>query len=183
MLGTVDKNVQLFDGQPAGQPSGMESDENGKFSLPAEDRPLFVVASGNPGYAEIPWTQLLRESEGVGAALQSRGIGTGSHVALLGPTTRALVTAIEAVWLAGANVVVLPLPMRLGSLDEFVAQTRARIRAADVDLLLADADLAAFIEPSDDDPPLVLLTELDGDPDAFKTPEIAPDALDPEPEP
>lgn len=126
---------------------------------------------------EVPWTQQLRESEGVAAALQSRGIGTGSHVALLGPTTRALVTAIEAVWLAGATVVVLPLPMRLGSLDEFVAQTRARIRAADVDLLLADADLAAFIEPSDDDPPLVLLTELEGDAGAFKTPEIAPDDL------
>ena len=50
------------------------------------------------------------------AVLQSRGVGPGAHVAILGPTTRSLVTAIEAVWLAGATTVVLPLPMRLASL-------------------------------------------------------------------
>ncbi|HVM10199.1 MAG TPA: fatty acyl-AMP ligase [Acidimicrobiales bacterium] len=126
---------------------------------------------------DVPWTQMLEESKAVAAALQERGIGTGSHVALLGPTTRALVTAIEGVWLAGATVVVLPLPMRMGSLDEFVLQTRARIRAADIDLLLADADLAAFIEPADDDPPLVCLGELEGDAASFKQPQIDPDDL------
>ena len=65
------------------------------------------------------------------AALQARGVGPGDHVALLGPTTRPLVTAIQATWLAGATVVVLPLPMRLGSIEEFVDQTRARIHNAD----------------------------------------------------
>ena len=138
-------------------------------------RSITFVTGGET--VDVPWTQMLEESKGVAAALQARGIGAGSHVALLGPTTRALVTAIEAVWLAGATVVVLPLPMRMGSLDEFVLQTRARIRAADTDLLLADADLAAFIEPADDDPPLVLLTELDGDPQAFVAPEIDPEEL------
>ena len=42
------------------------------------------------------------------AALQARGVGPGSHVALLGPTSRRLVTAIEATWLAGATLVVPP---------------------------------------------------------------------------
>ena len=60
-------------------------------------------------------------------ALTRRGVGPGAHVALLGPTSRPLVTAIQAVWLAGATVVVLPLPMRMSSLDDFVAQTRARV--------------------------------------------------------
>ena len=69
---------------------------------------------------DVAWSQLLEEAKGFAAALQSRGIGLGSHVALLGPTTRALVTAIEGVWLSGATVVVLPLPMRMGSLDEFI---------------------------------------------------------------
>ena len=67
------------------------------------------------------------------AGLQARGIRPGDHVAILGPTSRALVTAIQATWLAGATVVVLPLPMRMSSIEEFVAQTRARMRQADAD--------------------------------------------------
>src|ERR671934_128753 len=75
---------------------------------------------------------------GAGAALARRGVGPGDHVALLGPTSRPFVTAIQAVWLAGATVVVLPLPMRMNSLDDFVAQTRTRVRASDASLVIAD---------------------------------------------
>jgi fatty-acyl-CoA synthase len=79
---------------------------------------------------------------------------------LLGPTTRPLVTAIQAVWLTGATLVVLPLPMRLGSIEEFAAQTRTRMQSADVTLLLVDPDLAPFIEPVAGDPPMVSLDDL-----------------------
>jgi fatty-acyl-CoA synthase len=92
--------------------------------------------------------------------LQARGVGPGQHVAILGATTRPLVTAIQATWLAGATVVVLPLPMRLGSIEEFVHQTRTRVRNADATLLLVDPDFAPFVEPQAGDPPMVLLTEL-----------------------
>jgi fatty-acyl-CoA synthase len=110
----------------------------------------------------VPWAQLNDEARAMAAALQARGVGPGDHVALLGPTTRPLVTAIQASWLAGATVVVLPLPMRLGSLDEFVAQTRARMAAADITLCLVDPDLAPFIEPVPGDPPMALLSDLAG---------------------
>ncbi len=70
------------------------------------------------------------------ADLQARGIRPGDKVALLSPTTRALVTAIQATWLAGATIVVLPLPMRLSSIEEFVAQTRQRIHGADASIVL-----------------------------------------------
>ena len=43
----------------------------------------------------------------------------------------------------GATVVVLPLPMRLSSIEEFVAQTRQRIRNADAALCVVDPELAA----------------------------------------
>ena len=55
----------------------------------------------------------------------------GAHVAIIGPTSRPFVTALQAVWLAGAAVVALPLPMRLGSIEEFVDQTLRRIERAD----------------------------------------------------
>ncbi len=131
----------------------------------------------------VPWTQLHEEAQAVAAGLQARGVGVGSHVSLLAPTSRALVTAIQAVWLAGATVIVLPLPMRLGSLEEFVAQTRVRIKGADTDLVLADDDLAAFLEPAPADPPIALLGELmpwaEGRPTAadFVAPEIDPESL------
>ncbi|HEX2850892.1 MAG TPA: AMP-binding protein, partial [Acidimicrobiales bacterium] len=131
----------------------------------------------------VPWTQLHEESRAMAAALQARGVAPGDHVALLGPTSRPLVTAIQATWLAGATVVVLPLPMRLGSIEEFIAQTRARVRAADTTLLLVDPDLAAFLEPAPDDPPIVLLSDLDprtpGAPTAatYEVPKVGPDDL------
>ena len=48
--------------------------------------------------------------------------------------------------MAGIAIMVLPLPMRMGSLDAFVESTRARIRHGDAKLVLIDDLLAAFYE-------------------------------------
>jgi fatty-acyl-CoA synthase len=108
----------------------------------------------------VPWRDLHEEAKGYAAALQAHGIGPGDHVALLSPTTRPLVTAIQAVWLAGATLVVLPLPMRLASIEEFVAQTRQRIHSSDAKLVLVDEELAPFVVPEPDDPPMLRMKEL-----------------------
>lgn len=125
----------------------------------------------------VPWSELHRDARGLAAALQARGIGPGDHVALLGPTSRPLVTAIQATWLAGATVMVMPLPMRMGSIEEFVDQTRARLRQADAALVLIDEQLAPFVEVRDDDPPFVVLQELAAAPEAFIAPRIDPSRL------
>ena len=127
----------------------------------------------------VSWAHLHDEARSMAAALQQRGIGPGAHVALLGPTTRPLVTAIEATWLAGATLVVLPLPMRLGSIEEFVEQTRTRIRNADASLLVIDPQLAAFYEAALGDPPIVLLDELAAARGgaSYSSPSVEPDAL------
>jgi fatty-acyl-CoA synthase len=109
----------------------------------------------------VPWTELFDDARSFAAALQARGVAPGDHVALLGPTSRALVTALQAAWLAGAAVVPLPLPLRLVSLDEFVAQTRARVRQADTAWLIADPGMAGFMRPAPRDPPLIFLQELE----------------------
>jgi fatty-acyl-CoA synthase len=162
--------------------------ESSSFTLPARisvgaQRGGTITFVTNNETVPVPWAQLHDEAKAVAAALQQRGIGPGSHVSLLAPTSRSLVTAIQAVWLAGATVVVLPLPMRLGSIDEFVAQTRVRIKGADSAIVLADDDLAAFLEPDPDDPPIALLGEFmpwaEGRPTAgdYVAPEIDPDSL------
>src|SRR5690606_1089417 len=43
----------------------------------------------------VPWRELHEQAKGYAAALQARGVRPGDHVALLSPTTRELVTAIQ----------------------------------------------------------------------------------------
>jgi fatty-acyl-CoA synthase len=56
----------------------------------------------------------------------------------------------------------MPIPMRMGSIEEFVGATRRRLARADVALFVIDADLAPFVEPQPGDPPMVELDELAG---------------------
>ncbi len=114
---------------------------------------LTFIVGGDP--VVVSYAQLHHEARGFAANLQSLGVAPGDHVALLGPTSRLLVTALQSIWLAGATAVVLPLPMRLSSIEEFVVQTRVRIASADVSLVLVDPELAPFIEATAGDPPMV----------------------------
>ena len=116
------------------------------------------VAPDGPTF--VPWRQLHDEARAVGAALQSRGLGAGDHVAVLGPTSRELMTIVRGCWLAGIASMVLPLPMRMGSLEEFVSSTRARIRHGDAKLVLIDAQLAPFYEAAEGDPPIVSMSSV-----------------------
>jgi fatty-acyl-CoA synthase len=141
---------------------------------------ITFVGAGEPDV--VSWAQLHEEARALAGALQARGVGPGHHVGLLGPTTRRLVTAIQASWLAGAAAVVLPLPMRLGSVEEFVDQTRTRVRGADTSLLLVDPALAGLVEAAAGDPPVVALDELfraatRGGPAAYEAPAADPEAL------
>jgi fatty-acyl-CoA synthase len=137
----------------------------------------FVGSAGADGCERVEWSRLHEDARAVAAALQARGIGPGSHVALLGATTRPFVTAIQATWLAGATVVVLPLPMRLASIEDFVAQTRRLIVHADARIVVIDAQLSEFLDPQPGDPPIVQLEELRAAPGSYERPADDPDAL------
>lgn len=132
---------------------------------------------GGGGGERVTWGRLHEDAQAVAAALQARGVAPGDHVAILGPTSRPLVTAIQATWLAGAVVVCLPLPMRLGSIEEFVAQTRARIAIADARVVLVDPALLAFVTEEPGDPPIVALDALHGAARDWERPAGDPDAL------
>ncbi|MEY3342008.1 MAG: hypothetical protein RLZZ269_1919 [Actinomycetota bacterium] len=116
----------------------------------------FVGASVKPadGPDFIAWRQIHDEARAVAATLQSLGIAPGDHVAILGPTSRALMTIVRGCWLAGAASMVLPLPMRMASLDAFVDSTRARIRHGEAKLVLIDDLLADFYQAAPGDPPI-----------------------------
>jgi fatty-acyl-CoA synthase len=122
----------------------------------------FVGSAGGDAapVERVPWARLYDDALAMAAALQARGVGPGNAVAILGPTTRQLVTAIEATLVAGGTLVVLPLPMRLGSIEEFVEQTRHRIVNAGARVMVVDPDLAPFLAPMPAGTTLVLLDEL-----------------------
>ena len=126
----------------------------------AADRPASLTFVVGGTEADVPYAQLHEEARAYAANLQARGIAPGDHVALLGPTSRELVTGIQAIWLAGAAAVVLPLPMRLSSIEEFVDQTRRRILHADCRLVILDGELQAFVEPVPGDPPMIGFADL-----------------------
>ncbi len=119
--------------------------------------PSVVPAEGD---AFVPWSEIHRDARVVAASLQARGLVPGDHVAILGPTSRPLITIIQGCWLAGVASMVLPLPMRMGSLDAFVDGTRARIRHGDAKLILIDDLFADFYIGVAGDPPIERMTAL-----------------------
>ena len=172
--------------QPAGNPVPRREVGPDVSYLPtrlisaAERGGTITFLSGDGPGERVEWAVLHEEAKAMAVALTRRGVGPGSHVALIGPTSRPFVTAIQATWLAGATVVVLPLPMRMSSLSDFVDQTRSRVRAADSSLVVADPMLSSFLQPEAGDPPVVLLPELTGDssdPWAWEAPKEDPSAL------
>src|SRR4051812_11745652 len=125
----------------------------------AADRPTgvtFVGASVTPaeGGNFVSWREIHDDARAVGAALQARGLGPGDHVAILRPTSRDLMTVIQRGWLSGLASMVLPLPMRMASLQAFVDSTRARIQHGDAKLVLIDDMLADFYAAGPGDPPI-----------------------------
>ncbi len=136
-----------------------------KMSQVAEGSNTITFVGSAAGNSEkqdltLTWGQLHSDAKAMAAILQGQGVKPGDHVALLGPTTRNIVTAIQAVWLAGGSVSMLPIPMRFSSVEEFANQTRALMLHGDISLLLLDPDLAAFHETKPGDPPVLLLDEL-----------------------
>jgi len=122
----------------------------------------FVGASmaTDDGPTYISWRELHDDARAVGAALQARGLVPGDHVAILGPTSRELITIVRGCWMAGIASMVLPLPMRMGSLDVFIDSTRGRIRHGDAKLVLIDDLLADFYVAVEDDPPIMPMKSM-----------------------
>ncbi|NBU39081.1 MAG: hypothetical protein EBS32_12760 [Actinobacteria bacterium] len=59
----------------------------------------------------VSWREIHDDARAVGASLQAMGLVPGDHVAILGPTSRALMTIIRGCWMSGIASMVLPLPM------------------------------------------------------------------------
>lgn len=127
----------------------------------------------------VEWGRLHEDARAMAARLQGRGLGPGGRVALLGPTSRSLITAIQATWLVGGTVMVLPLRTRLVSEEEHAVQTRERVALADVTLSIASSELAPLLEPVPGDPPVLTFSEVESgaSASAYERPPEDPEAI------
>ena len=172
-------------GHPAAAPP-VGSDSIIERLIAAADRPTgvrFVGHSVAPAEGDgfVSWTEIHHDARVVAAALQARGLVPGDHVAILGPTSRSLITIIQGCWLAGCASMVLPLPMRMGSLDAFIESTRGRIRHGDAKLVLIDDLLADFYAAAPGDPPIEAMARvLPGAPGQVSAERLELPSYDPE---
>ena len=85
----------------------------------------------------VPWHEMRERARRAGGTLRGRGVRPGDRVAILLPTHPTFGDAFFGVLAAGAVPVPLYPPVRLGRLDDWVAQTAAMMRAADVRAVIA----------------------------------------------
>ena len=87
----------------------------------------------------VSWFEVHERARRLAAVLRGHGIGTGSRVGLLADTSIDLVSVLQGVWLAGAAVTVLPLPVHhaaegaayAAQLDRMVADARLHLVVVD----------------------------------------------------
>jgi fatty-acyl-CoA synthase len=122
------------------------------------DKAITFVETDDP--ERVPWGRIHEDACSVAGGLQALGIGPGETVAVLGPTSRRVITAIRAIWLTGAAVTVLPLRSRLMSEAEFGEQNHARLSAGAISLVLADPDLVHVAESAPGRPKVVTFSDI-----------------------
>jgi fatty-acyl-CoA synthase len=105
------------------------------------DAQLGVLGPDGEANAAMSWSELDEWAARITSVLVSAGIGPGTRVGLLADTSAELVAAIEASWLAGAAVTVLP-PPTTGIRRGYAGNLVAMVADAELDVILTD-DAAA----------------------------------------
>jgi len=91
----------------------------------------------------VGWSDVHDRARRVATLLLQHGIGPGTRVGLLADTSVDLVTTLQAVWLVGAAVTVLPLPARQCD-DVYLSQLSRVIMDARLGLVVVGHPLQAF---------------------------------------
>lgn len=107
---------------------------------PGRTATLTIAGSGTATDTHMTWGELHERARRMATALGAHGVGPGSRVGLLGDTSTALITAIQAVWLRGAAFTILPPPGRKGT-KSYLEQLSAIAADARFDLVVTDEDL------------------------------------------
>ncbi|MEU7221892.1 AMP-binding protein [Nocardia iowensis] len=116
------------------------------IALNAGDATVTVLDEDNLGTA-VSWATVHQQARRLATVLSANGIGPNRRVGLLGDTSTELISALQAVWLCGAAVTMLPA-FTPGSRDEHARNVAATTADARLDLVIVDplsAPAAQFV--------------------------------------
>jgi len=102
---------------------------------------LTVLDAGTDVEHVEPWRAVHERARRMSTVFDAEGLGPGRRVGLVGDTGLDLVAALQAGWLTGAAVTVLPPPAGGRRLDNLLAI----VADADLDLVVSDAQAASAL--------------------------------------
>ncbi|ABS28361.1 AMP-binding protein [Anaeromyxobacter sp. Fw109-5] len=85
----------------------------------------------------LPWGEVVARAERTAAALAARGVAPGERVAIVLRTGPEFLDAFFGTWLAGAVPVPLYPPVRLGRMEEYLAQTARMLAVSGARLVVS----------------------------------------------
>jgi fatty-acyl-CoA synthase len=85
----------------------------------------------------LPWGEVVARAERAAAALAARGVAPGERVAIVLRTGPEFLDAFFGTWLAGAVPVPLYPPVRLGRMEEYLAQTARMLAVSGARLVVS----------------------------------------------
>jgi fatty-acyl-CoA synthase len=103
----------------------------------ASGRSLTMV--GETSTTTRGWDRIHDDARRLAASLRALGVGPGAGVAVVGSTSFEVVTTVQATWLAGGVLTILPVPGHVGSRRSFPEHTRRLVASTDSALVLAHA--------------------------------------------
>ncbi|ROP27709.1 AMP-binding enzyme [Couchioplanes caeruleus] len=106
-------------------------------------RGTLTVLGGDAVVRSVTWAAVHDRARRLMTLLRGHGVGPGSRVGLLSDTGVGLVTAIQGVWLSGAAVTILPMPVRRAD-AAYVAHLRRTIADGRLGLVLVGVPLAGL---------------------------------------
>ncbi|GIJ63987.1 AMP-binding protein [Virgisporangium aurantiacum] len=118
-----------------------------------------TVLDADGGEHAVGWSEVHHRARRVATVLGRRGIGPGARVGLLADTSIDLVTTLQAVWLVGAAVTVLPLPARRPD-DAYLSRLSRVIADARLGLVVVGSPLTESALPLDASTSSVALSAL-----------------------
>ena len=125
-------------GRPATIPEALraaaESDEGG-----------FVFHLREGEEVRLSYPELAERAQRGARRLRARGVEPGDAVGVLGPNRPEWVSAAFAIWLAGAVLVPVQLPLRIHNRAAFEEQLRRLVEAGECRCVLADPELAPML--------------------------------------
>jgi fatty-acyl-CoA synthase len=97
------------------------------------------------GMVAVPIAELAERASRGARRLVARGVEPGDVVGILGPNRPEWLVWAHAIWMAGASVAPMQIPLRIRDLDAYAEQLRNVIAAAGCRLVLSDPQLAPLL--------------------------------------